>query len=212
MAAMTPFQHVLTTEAEVREIVGEPLERSIRKERNNIDELCRGFITRSPFLLMATSGSEGTCDVSPKGDAAGFVKVLDEKRLIIPERNGNRRLDGIKNILINPQIGLLFLIPGCDYTLRINGRACVTRDPELLAAATAHGATPKLAIGVETEQAFFHCVKSFRRAQFWAHEQWPGLDDLPSYACTLFNQIRPTNATLEDYERTIAESNSKLYV
>jgi len=212
MAAMTPFQHILTTEAEVREIVGKPLERSIRKERNNIDELCRGFIARSPFLLMATSGSEGTCDVSPKGDAAGFVKVLDEKRLIIPERNGNRRLDGIKNILINPQIGLLFLIPGCDYTLRINGRACVTRDPELLSATTAHGVTPKLAIGVQTEQAFFHCVKSFRRAQFWAHEQWTGLDDLPSYACTLFNQIRPENATLEDYERVIDESNSKLYV
>jgi PPOX class probable FMN-dependent enzyme len=212
MAAMTPFQHVLTTEAEVREIVGEPLERSMRKERHNIDELCSGFITRSPFLLMATSGSGGACDVSPKGDAAGFVKVLDEKRLIIPERNGNRRLDGIKNILVNPQIGLLFLIPGCDYTLRINGRACITRDPELLAASAAHGVTPKLAIGVETEQAFFHCVKSFRRAQLWAHEQWPGLDDLPSYACTLFKQIRPTNATLEDYERVIGESNSKLYV
>ena len=176
-----------------------------------IDELCREFIARSPFLLMATSGSDGTCDVSPKGDAAGFVKVLDEKRLIIPERNGNKRLDGIKNLLVNPHIGLIFVIPGCDYTLRINGRACVTRDPELLAATAAHNVTPKLAIGVETEQAFFHCVKAFRRAQLWAHEQWPSLEDLPSYACTLFNQIRPGNATLEDYERAIEESNAKLY-
>ena len=209
---MTPFQHILTTEAEVREIVGEPLERSIRKERNNIDELCRGFITRSPFLLMATSGSDGTCDVSPKGDAAGFVKVLDEKRFIIPERNGNRRLDGIRNILVNPKIGLIFLIPGCDYTLRINGRACVTRDPELLLTMAAQGVTPKLAIGVETEQAFFHCVKAFRRAQLWAHEQWPSLDDLPSYACTVFNQILPVDATREDYERAIDESNARLYV
>jgi PPOX class probable FMN-dependent enzyme len=208
---MTTFQHVLTTEAGIREIVGEPLERSIRKERNTIDELCRGFITRSPFLLMATSGADGTCDVSPKGDAAGFVKVLDEKRLIIPERNGNKRLDGIKNLLVNPHIGLIFIIPGCDYTLRINGRACITIDPELLAATASHGVTPKLAIGVETEQAFFHCVKAFRRAELWAQEQWPSLGDLPSYACTLFKQIRPANLTLEDYERAIDESNARLY-
>lgn len=210
-SSMAPFQHVLTTEADIRKILGEPLERSIRKERNNIDELCRGFIAHSPFLLMATSGSDGTCDVSPKGDAAGFVKVLDEKRLLIPERNGNKRLDGIKNLLVNPHIGLIFVIPGCEYTLRINGRACVTHDPELLAATAAHGVTPKLAIGVETEQAFFHCVKAFRRAQLWTHEQWPSLDDLPSYACTVFNQIKPGDATLEDYERAIDESNAKLY-
>jgi predicted pyridoxine 5'-phosphate oxidase superfamily flavin-nucleotide-binding protein len=121
-------------------------------------------------------------------------------------------LDGIKNLLVNSHIGLIFVIPGCDYTLRINGRACVTRDPELLAATSAHGVTPKLAIGVETGQAFFHCVKAFRRARLWAHEQWPCLDDLPSYACTVFNQIRPENSTLEDYERAIDESNAKLYV
>ncbi len=211
MAAMMPFQHVLTTEAEIREIVGDPLERSIQKERDNIDELCRGFIARSSFLLMATSALDGTCDVSPKGDAAGFVKVLDGKRLIIPERNGNKRLDGIKNLLVNPHVGLIFVIPGCEYTLRINGRACVTRDPELLAATAAHNVTPKLVIGVEIEQAFFHCVKAFRRAQLWAHEQWPDLEELPSYACTVFNQIRPANATLEDYERVIKESNAQLY-
>ena len=208
---MMPFQHVLTTEAEIREIVGDPLERSIRKERDNIDELCRGFIARASFLLMATSALDGTCDVSPKGDAAGFVKVLDGKRLIIPERNGNKRLDGIKNLLVNPHVGLIFVIPGCEYTLRINGRAYVTRDPELLAATAAHNVTPKLVIGVEIEQAFFHCVKAFRRAQLWAHEQWPDLEELPSYACTVFNQIRPGNATLEDYERVIEESNAQLY-
>src|SRR5580765_6270562 len=130
---MASFQNIVTTEADLREIVGEPLERSIRKERNNIDEPCRAFIARSPFLLMATSGLDGTCDVSPKGDAPGFVKALDEKRLIIPERNGNKRLDGIRNVLKNPHIGLIFIVPGCDYTLRVNGRACITCDPEVLA-------------------------------------------------------------------------------
>src|SRR5262249_41671935 len=163
------------------------------------------------FLLIATSGLDGTCDVSPKGDSAGFVKVLDEKRLIIPERNGNKRLDGIKNLLVNPHIGLIFIIPGCDYTLRVNGPAFITIDPELLVGTASHGVTPKVAICVETEQVFFHCVKAFRRAQLWAHGQWPSLDDLPSYACTLFNQIRPANLTLEDYERTIDESNARLY-
>lgn len=211
MAGMLPFQNVLTTEAEIRKLVGQPMERSIRKERDDLDELCRGFIARSPFLLMATSGSDGACDVSPKGDAAGFVKVLDEKRLVIPERNGNKRLDGIKNLLVNPHVGLIFLIPGCDYTLRVNGRACITRDPDLLAATAAQGVTPKMAIGVETDQVFFHCVKSFRRARLWAHEEWANLDSLPSYACTVFNQIQPADATLEDYERDIRASDAKLY-
>src|SRR5215467_5848333 len=177
MAIMAPFQHILTTQADIREIVGEPLERSIRKERNYIDGFCRGFIMHSPFLLMATSGSDGTCDVSPKGDAAGFVKVLDEKRLIIPERNGNKRLDGIMNLLVNPHIGLIFIIPGCDYTLRVNGRACITIDPQLLAATASHGVTPKLAIGVETEQTVFHCVKALRRAKLWEQDKWAGLND-----------------------------------
>ena len=209
---MQSFQHLLTTEAEVREIVGEPMERSVLKEKDVIDSFCRGFIACSPFLMMATSAPDGTCDVSPKGDAPGFVRVLDEKRLAIPERNGNRRLDSIKNLLANPHIGLIFIIPGCDFTLRINGRGCITRDPELLSALAAQGVTPQFAIGVEVEQTFFHCVKAFRRAKLWAHQEWPNTDVLPSYACTLFNQIKPANATLEDYERVISESNAKLYV
>jgi len=208
---MMPFQHVLTTEAAVREIVGNPMERSVLKERDKIDEFCRAFLARSPFLLMATSGTDGTCDVSPKGDAPGFVQALDEKRLIIPERNGNKRLDGIRNVLENPHIGLLFIVPGCDYTLRVNGRACITCDPDMLAALAVQGVIPKLAIGVEVEQAFFHCVKSFRRAGLWAYAEWPSPNDLPSYAGTLYSQIRPANATLEDYERAICESNAKLY-
>jgi hypothetical protein len=106
----------------------------------------------------------------------------------------------------------LFIVPGCDYTLRISGRAWITRDPELLARMPAQGVTPRLAVGVEVEQAFFHCVKAFRRARLWAHAEWPGADALPSYACTVFNQIRPADATLEDYERSITESDAKLYV
>ena len=210
---MTPFEHVLTNDAELRALVGGmPSERAQLKERRTLDQQSRTFITMSPFLLMATSGADGTCDVSPKGDAPGFVRALDDSRLVIPERNGNKRLDGMTNLLSNPHIGLLFIVPGSDYTLRINGRAWITRDPVLLDRMSAQGVAPRLAIGVEVQQAFFHCVKAFRRSRLWAHGEWLGADALPSYACTVFNQIRPQNATLEDWERSIAESDTRLYV
>jgi PPOX class probable FMN-dependent enzyme len=210
---MAFFEHLVTSESELRALVGgTPSERARLKERTGLDQQSRAFIALSPFLLMATSGRDGTCDVSPRGDASGFVRTLDDSRLVIPERNGNKRLDGMTNLLSNQHVGLLFIVPGCDYTLRINGRAWITRDPELLGRMPAQGVTPRVAIGVEVQQAFFHCVKAFRRARLWAHGEWPGADALPSYACTVFNQIRPEDATLEDYERSITESDAKLYV
>jgi uncharacterized protein len=210
---MSPFENLVTTEAELRAIVGGgPGERAQLKERRVLDDQSRAFIAISPFLLMATSGADGSCDVSPKGDAPGFVRVLDDTRLVIPDRNGNKRLDGMTNLLSNPHIGLLFVVPGFDYTLRINGRAWITRDPGLLARMPAQSVTPKVAIGVEVQQAFFHCVKSFRRARLWAPDGWPSTGALPSYACAVFSQIKPANATLEDYERSVAESDTKLYV
>ena len=210
---MTPFKHVVATEAELRAIVtGAPSERAVMKDRGRLDDQSRAFIALSPFLLIATSGVDGTCDVSPKGDAPGFVQVLDDERLVIPERNGNKRMDSMTNLLTNPHIGLLVVVPACDYTLRINGRAWITRDPALLETMAAQGVVPKLAIGIEVQQAYFHCVKSFRRSQLWAHETWPGADALPSYACTVFNQIKPANATVDDWEQQIRESDGKLYV
>jgi len=208
---MPPYQHVLTTEAEIRAMVGTPVARSLLKEQSRIDDHFRAFIAASPFLLLATSGTDGTCDVSPKGDGPGFVRVLDEKRLVMPERNGNKRLDGIKNILANPHIGLIFMVPGRDETLRVNGRACITRDPALLEPMAVQGVTPKLAIGVEVQQAFLHCVKSFRRSGLWAHAEWPAPDALPSIACVIFDQIKP-DQTLEEFEQGVKESDAKLYV
>src|SRR5262252_8981728 len=203
---MPPFLHVLTNEAELRAIVeGTPSERAVMKVRPGLDDQARLFISISPFLLIGTSGADGSCDVSPKGDAPGFVRVLDETRLVIPERNGNKRFDGMKNLLTNPHIGLLFLVPGCDYTLRVNGRALITRDPSLLDTLAAQDVTPKLAIGVEVQEAYFHCVKSFRRSRLWTKDSWPPADALPSYACTVFNQIKPADATLDEWERSIAD-------
>ncbi len=210
---MQPFTDIVTSEAELRAIVpGMPSERAQLKDRGGFDAESRRFIALSPFLLISTSGADGTCDVSPKGDAPGFVRVLDDSRLVIPERNGNKRFDSLTNLLTNPHIGVLFVVPGCDYTLRVNGRAWITRDPALLEPLTAQGVTPKIAIGVEAQQAYFHCVKSFRRSKLWTKDAWPAADALPSYACTVFSQIKPANATVDQWESEIKASDAKLYV
>src|SRR5262252_169896 len=156
---MPAFQNLITSEAELRAIVpGMPSERAQNKDRGGFDAESRRFIALSPFLLIATAGADGTCDVSPKGDAPGFVHVLDDERLVIPERNGNKRMDSMTNLLTNPHIGLLFVVPRFDYTLRISGRAWITRDPALLETMAAQDVVPKLAIGIEVQQAYFRCV------------------------------------------------------
>jgi PPOX class probable FMN-dependent enzyme len=205
---MTAFKNVVTSEPELRELVGVPAARSLQKEQSALDVHTRAFIARSPFLLIATSGADGRCDVSPKGDAPGFVTVLDDRRLVIPDRPGNKRLDGLTNLLTNPHIGLLFLVPGREETLRVNGRASITRDPELLARLVVEGKTPLLAIGVEVEQCFMHCPKAFKRSQLWAPDQWPAPDALPSMARVLFDQIQPSGVALEDWDRDVAARNA----
>ncbi len=206
---MIPFNNIVTSEQELRDMLGAPAPRSVLKERRALDGHFRAFIAHSPFLFMATSGRDGSCDVSPKGDAPGFVLVLDDRHIVIPERPGNKRFDGMKNLLTNPHIGLICLVPGREETLRINGRAWITRDPELLARCTAQGKTPHLAIGVEVEQCFLHCVKAFRRSKLWTHDEWPAPDALPSMAQVLFDQIQPEGLTVQDYACDMEERNQK---
>ena len=206
---MSAFDHVINNEQDLRAIVGVPGPRSVLKERRSLDDHTRAFIARSPLLLMATCDAQGRCDVSPKGDAPGFVQVLDDQRLVIPERPGNKRLDGMRNIMVNPHVGLIFLVPGREETLRVNGKAWITRDPQLLERCIAHNKAPLVAIGVEIEQCFLHCPKAFIRSRLWHHQAWPSPDALPSMACVLFDQIRPSDATLQDYERAVEEGNTK---
>src|SRR5213594_3005383 len=146
------FKHVVTTESELRDLLGSPSDRAIKKDVAVLDEHCRAFIARSPFLLLATASADGRCDVSPKGDAPGFVRVLDDHHLVIPDRPGNKRLDGMRNLLANPHVGLIFLVPGNDFTLRVNGRAAITQEPALLRSLEAQGKVPLVAIGVEVEE------------------------------------------------------------
>ncbi|PYN79769.1 MAG: phosphohydrolase [Candidatus Rokuibacteriota bacterium] len=199
------FKRVVTSETELRELMGTPSERAIKKESATVDEPSREFIGHAPFLLLATSSEDGRCDVSPKGDAPGFVRVLDERHLVIPDRPGNKRLDGMRNILRNPHVGLIFLIPGREETLRVNGRAWIVRDEAILGSLKARDKQPLLAIGVEVEECFFHCPKAFRRSQLWEPAAWPDRSVLPSMACVLYEKLKPAGKTLDEYLRESEE-------
>ena len=205
------FRDLVTSETTLRDIIGgEPSEVARKKELSVLDPHARSFIARSPFLLLGTSGADGRCDVSPKGDAPGFVRVIDDHHLVIPDRPGNKRLDGMRNILRNPHVGVIFLLPGNDFTLRVNGRAAISRDPELLTTLAAQGKVPLLAIGVEVEEVFLHCARSFRRAKLWDQSSWPGPDAVASMPCMLYDQTNGA-MSLEALEARNAQSLVSLY-
>jgi PPOX class probable FMN-dependent enzyme len=204
-----PFRDAVTSEEELRALVGKPSELAIRKEIAYLDAHCRAFIARSPFVLIATSGASGRADVSPKGDPPGFVQVLDEHRLVIPDRPGNRRLDGMRNLLENPHVGLLFLIPGLEETLRVNGRAWIVRDEEVLARCAVMGKPPTLGLGVYAEECFIHCAKAFKRAHLWEPGEWPDRTGLASPSEILVDHARPKDMTVPQMDRLLQESYSK---
>jgi PPOX class probable FMN-dependent enzyme len=184
---------------------------AVRKQRPRLDAHCRAVIAQAPFLLLATAGSDGRCDVSPRGDAPGFVQVLDDETLAIPDRPGNRRLDSLQNILDNPHAGLIFLVPGMDETLRVNGRAMLVRDPDLLAQMPARGKTPTLAIVIETEEVYFQCARAFKRSRLWQPDTWLDRDTLPTLGRILKDQARIDDLTVEQIDCYLDEANRNLY-
>ena len=203
------FTDTVETEVELREIMGEPGGLALGKQLDRLDRHCRNFVAMSPFVLVGTSNEEGACDVSPRGDEPGFVLVLDEKTLVIPERPGNRRLDSLLNILESGSVGLLFMIPGFEETLRVNGRASVVRDPDVLERTTSHGKRPPAAIAVEVEECFLHCAKAFKRSGLWRADGWPERSKLPSLGRMLRDQGAVPGASAEDLETSIQESYAK---
>jgi PPOX class probable FMN-dependent enzyme len=200
---------VIASERELRALYGHPGERAVAKERPALNADCRAFIAHSPFLVMGTAGADGRCDVSPKGDAPGFVHVLDDHHLVIPDRLGNNRLDGLRNILNNPHVGLIFFIPGREDTLRVNGRARIVRDEALLERLAVNGKRPITALVVEVEQAFMHCARAFKRAGLWQPERWPDAGAVRSMQRMIWDLLpdRPAGQTVDEYER---DSNEKL--
>nr|WP_055506153.1 pyridoxamine 5'-phosphate oxidase family protein [Nonomuraea pusilla] len=195
---------------ELRELLGEVMPRAATKERVRLHERDRQWLAASPFCLIATSDTDGNCDVSPKGDPAGFVHVIDDTTIAIPDRPGNRRADGFLNILANPHVGLIFLIPGRNETLRINGRARLVREAPFFDELIVKGHRPALALVVEIEQIFFHCAKAFLRSELWKPGTW-NPDDLPSHA-RLVKEIQAVEETVEQLEAYYGETYAqKLY-
>ena len=191
--------HEITSEEQLRALLGEPAGAALAKERTALADVDRQWLAASPFCLVATSGADGSCDVSPKGDPPGFTLVLDDRTVALPERAGNRRADGYRNILANPHVGPIHLLPGRTDTLRINGRARLTTDPALLDRMVVQGHRPVLAVVVDIEQAFHHCGKAFLRSQLWDTASWRP-DAVPTRA-RIAHALERRDEPLEELER-----------
>jgi len=168
----------VTSKEDLREIVGFPHEHVIKKEISMIDEHCKKFISMSPLFFLSTSNAQGRCDVSPRGDRPNGIKILNDHQLVIPVRPGNKRVDSLMNILENPHAGLVFLIPGLDEVLRINGRATIITNQEILE--DMGGKAPFLGIGLDVEECFIHCSRALLKSKIWSPDTWQDQESLPS--------------------------------
>jgi uncharacterized protein len=191
------FEEEIATRQRLRELSKQPSTRANNKIIDHIDDICGRFIAACPFVIVASRGADGRLDLSPKGDPPGFVAVLDEKTLAIPDRPGNHRLDTFDNLLTNPDIGLLFLIPGNGDTLRVSGKGKVVRDSALQVRLAVDGKTPGLVLVVTVEQAFMHCQKCIVRSRLWAPEEWPDRSNVPTLAEAIMAHAKPAESHAE---------------
>ncbi|HWG64287.1 MAG TPA: pyridoxamine 5'-phosphate oxidase family protein [Streptosporangiaceae bacterium] len=206
MSQTAAFTEV-TSEAELSDLLGTPSRRAATKVRSRLHRQDRDWLAASPFCLVSTASADGTCDVSPKGDPPGFARVLDDTTIAIPDRPGNQRADGFRNILANPQVGVLFLIPGRSDTLRINGRARLIREAPFFDAMVVKGHRPDLALLVEVAEVFYHCPKAFMRSHLWQPQTWdPGA--LPSTAC-IVKAVQDTPESVQELEEYYGPSYAK---
>ena len=205
---------VIKDEHSLRSLFQATHDLAVKKVQRSLDRHAQDFIRRSPFLCIGTQNLDGRADVSPRGDPAGFVKILDQHTLAIPDRPGNNRLDSLVNIVANPCVGLLFIIPGFDDTLRVNGQANLVNDPELLESMSVSDRIPKLAIVVKVNEAFLHCAKAFRRSHLWDPDHFQDRGEMPSLVKIILDQTTgaPSDATEmrklddeleEDYKKTL---------
>jgi uncharacterized protein len=204
-----PFGDVVRDVAELRTFFKDPSETVQRKAIGHLDDNCRAFLAHSPFALVASANADGTCDVSPKGGPPGFAAVLDQHRLAIGDLPGNNRIDTLRNIVANPNVGLLFVVPGQGETLRVNGRAWIVRDEPVLAACAVRDKRPTIAIGVEVVEAYLHCAKAFRRSNLWEPGEWPDRTDLPSAAAMLRDHVGLHDIDVDVLERALEDGYAK---
>lgn len=206
----------ITDRATLRAMVDEPSPRAAVKTIDHVDSYCARFIAAAPFLVMGTYGPDGLVDLSPKGDPAGFVKILDQNTLLVPDRPGNGRLDSFENLLENPAITLIFLIPGHNDTLRVAGTGQLTRQPDLLEQVSVNGRVPSLGVLVRVQEAFLHCAKSMVRSRMWHPDAWPDTSNVPSLAEAMMAhgdlQARGLVADQDDMQTRIDEdAKNRLY-
>jgi len=201
----------ISSAEELRELYEEPIDRALRKQIDQLDDHCREYIGCSPFALLATSSPDGRCDVTPRGGPPGFCRVLDDGRLAIPDVKGNRRLDSLTNIVENPYAGLLFLIPGMQETLRVNGAATLTREAAIVGAVSSPGKPAILAVVIEPEEVFMHCAKAFIRSALWAPETWPAADERPLAAAIMRDHMRSELSVEEVQAQSLESIRTRLY-
>ena len=205
----------ISTIEQLRTLYREPRGGPVDKEHPTLTDGDRAFIAHSPFVVISSADDEGRCDASPKGGPPGFVAVLGDGRVAIPDLAGNNRLDSMQNVLDNAGIGLLFLIPGLEETLRVNGRASLSTDPVVLAACAIGTAVPKVAITVVVDAVYLHCGKALRRGGLWEPSTWPDTSDMPTPACMLRDLVAPqlevqvvADALEADYQKTLWQAPS----
>jgi PPOX class probable FMN-dependent enzyme len=200
----------ITDCAEVQALLGPPIPNQVKKVIDHIDGHCGAWIARTPFIVLSSIGATGAMDVSPKGDQPGFVRVLDEHTLAIPERPGNHRGDTLRNVLENPSVGIVFIVPKRREVVRVNGMASLAKDPDLLGQMAVDGKLPNLAIVVRVGEAFFHCGKSIIRSGLWEPERWEPVDGLPTYAQAIKDHAASAD-TVETIQARIDHNDERLY-
>jgi len=201
-------ERVTTTidnESQLRVLYQEPMELALLKQLDRLDEHCRNFLAHSPFAVIASTRPGRGTDVSPRGDAPGFARVLDANTIAIPDRPGNNRLDTMSNIVADAEVGLLFFIPGIDETLRINGTARLSRDPELLAAGAVNGREPRMIVLVSVREAFLHCGKALKRSRLWHDDYRIEKKNFPSLGRMIVEQTKPKAITVEQADAVVEE-------
>jgi len=202
----------IATRDDLRSVIPEPSRKVSHKAIDHVDDICRRFIAAAPFLIVATRGRDGLLDLSPKGDPAGFVEVLDAKTLAIPDRLGNNRVDGFENLLFDSAVGLIFMIPGNGDTLRVSGRGEIARDAWLRDRLAHRGRSPNLVLVVRVEEAFMHCPKAIVRAGLWEPDRWPEPGDVPTLAEAMVVHGRLAETSVPDMQAIIDnDGKTRLY-
>jgi uncharacterized protein len=197
--------HAIGNENALRGLYGTPMELALLKQLDRLDRHCRNFLAHAPFCVIASTRAGKGTDVSPRGDAPGFARVLDDYTIAIPDRPGNNRLDTMSNIVADAEVGLLFFIPGIDETLRINGTARLSQEPALLADAAVNGREPRLVILVTVKEAFLHCGKALKRSKLWHDDYRVDKKSFPSLGRMIIEQTKPTNVTVEQADEVVED-------